>query len=100
MQVSQIFTDSKGNLWLGSEEDGVKTIYRYQDMFNSNLALQRSVGKQAVLAIVPDHTNHLWIATKKDGIYVYDLENKQIKRYPRYIKIAMMIKRTSSPTSM
>lgn len=83
MQVSQIFTDSKGNLWLGSEEDGVKTIYRYQDMFNSNLALQRSVGKQAVLAIVPDHTNHLWIATKKDGIYVYDLENKQIKKIPK-----------------
>lgn len=83
MQVSQIFTDSKGNLWLGSEEDGVKTIYRYQDMFNSNLALQRSVGKQAILAIVPDHTNHLWIATKKDGIYVYDLENKQIKKIPK-----------------
>lgn len=83
MQVSQIFTDSKGNLWLGSEDDGVKTIYRYQDMFNSNLALQRSVGKQAVLAIVPDHTNHLWIATKKDGIYVYDLENKQIKKIPK-----------------
>lgn len=52
-------------------------------MFNSNLALQRSVGKQAVLAIVPDHTNHLWIATKKDGIYVYDLENKQIKKIPK-----------------
>lgn len=29
------------------------------------------------------HTNHLWIATKKDGIYVYDLENKQIKKIPK-----------------
>ena len=83
MQVNQIFTDSKGNLWLGSDEDGVKTIYRYQDMFNSNLALQRSVGKQAVLAITPDHSNHLWIATKKDGIYVYDLGNKQMKKVPQ-----------------
>lgn len=83
MQVCQIFTDSKGNLWLGSDEDGVKTIYRYQDMFNSNLALQRSVGRQAVLAIVADHTNHLWIATKKNGIYVYDLGNKQIKSIPK-----------------
>ena len=83
MQVSQMFTDSKGNLWLGSDEDGVKTIYRYQDMFNSNLALQRSVGKQAVLAITPDYSNHLWIATKKDGIYVYDLGSKQIKKVPQ-----------------
>ena len=83
MQVSQLFTDSKGNLWLGSDEDGVKTIYRYQDMFNSNLALQRSVGKQAILAVTPDHANHLWIATKKNGIYVYDLNNKQIKKIPK-----------------
>lgn len=83
MQVSQAFTDSKGNLWLGSEEDGVKTIYRYQDMFNSNLALQRSVGKQSVLSITPDHTNHLWIATKKNGIYVYDLATKQLNKIPK-----------------
>lgn len=83
MQVSRIFTDSKGNLWLGSEEDGVKTVYRYQDMFNSNLPLQRSVGKQAVLAITPDYSNHLWIATKKNGIYVYDLNTKQIKKIPK-----------------
>lgn len=83
MQVSQIFTDSKGNLWLGSDEDGVKTIYRYKDMFNSNLALQRSVGRQAVQAVVPDKTNHLWIATKKNGIYVYDLTTNQIKQIPQ-----------------
>ena len=82
MQVSKIFTDSKGNLWLGSEEDGIKTIYRYQDMFNGNLALQRSIGKQAILAVVPDQTNHLWIATKKNGIYVYDLHSKQAQQIP------------------
>ena len=54
MQVNKMLTDSKGNLWLGSEDDGVKTIYRYKDMFNSMPALQRAIGKQPVLSVATD----------------------------------------------
>lgn len=77
MQVSHIFTDSKGNLWLGSDDEGVKTIYRYQDMFKGHLALQRAIGKQSVIAITPDKDNHVWIVTKKNGLYVYDIKTRQ-----------------------
>mgnify|MGYP005944005631 FL=1 len=73
MQVNKMFTDSKGNLWLGSEDDGVKTIYRYKDMFNSMPALQRAIGKQPVLSVATDRNHHLWISTKKNGLYMYDL---------------------------
>lgn len=71
MQVNKMLTDSKGNLWLGSEDDGVKTIYRYKDMFNSMPALQRAIGKQPVLSVATDRNHHLWISTKKNGLYMY-----------------------------
>lgn len=82
MQVNKMFTDSKGNLWLGSEDDGVKTIYRYKDMFNSMPALQRAIGKQPVLSVATDRNHHLWISTKKNGLYMYDLQTQQLKDIP------------------
>lgn len=77
-----MLTDSKGNLWLGSEDDGVKTIYRYKDMFNSMPALQRAIGKQPVLSVAADRNHHLWISTKKNGLYMYDLQTQQLKDIP------------------
>lgn len=77
-----MFTDFKGNLWLGSEDDGVKTIYRYKDMFNSMPALQRAIGKQPVLSVAADRNHHLWISTKKNGLYMYDLQTQQLKDIP------------------
>ena len=82
MQVNKMLTDSKGNLWLGSEDDGVKTIYRYKDMFNSMPALQRAIGKQPVLSVAADRNHHLWISTKKNGLYMYDLQTQQLKDIP------------------
>lgn len=82
MQVNKMFTDFKGNLWLGSEDDGVKTIYRYKDMFNSMPALQRAIGKQPVLSVAADRNHHLWISTKKNGLYMYDLQTQQLKDIP------------------
>lgn len=83
MQVTSIFTDTKGNLWLGSDEDGVKTIYRYQDMFKGKLALQRAIGKQAVVAVTMDQNNHVWVATKKNGVYIQDLKTNQTQQIPQ-----------------
>lgn len=82
MQVNKMLTDSKGNLWLGSEDDGVKTIYRNKDMFNSMPALQRAIGKQPVLSVAADRNHHLWISTKKNGLYMYDLQTQQLKDIP------------------
>lgn len=82
VQVTNIFTDRKGNLWLGTDCDGIRTIYRYQDMFNSNLGLQRAIGNQPVLSVGTDKTNHLWVSTKREGIYIYDLKSKAVKKIP------------------
>lgn len=78
MQVNKMLTDSKGNLWLGSEDDGVKTIYRYKDMFNSMPALQRAIGKQPVLSVATDRNHHLWISTKKNGLLKYDAKSHKL----------------------
>ncbi len=79
VKITLMFTDSKGNLWLGSDDGGVRTIYRYKDMFNSNPYLQRAIGKQSVLSVVTDKADRLWIATKMHGLYVYDNKTKIVK---------------------
>lgn len=94
-----MLTDSKGNLWLGSEDDGVKTIYRYKDMFNSMPALQRAIGKQPVLSVATDRNHHLWISTKKNGLYMYDLQTQQLKDIPM-ISTATATRRIPPPTSL
>lgn len=82
IKVTQMFNDSKGNLWLGSDDGGFKTIYKYRDMFNGNMYLQRAVAKQSVLSVAVDKNGCLWASTKMSGLYVYDGKSQVVKNIP------------------
>ena len=76
--VTQIYTDSHGNLWLGSEGQGFKVVYRYKDMFNADTHLIRALNRQDVKSVAADNQHRLWIASKQKGLCVYDTQTRQL----------------------
>lgn len=71
-KISTIFTDSRGNLWFGSEDQGYAVHYHYKERFNFNNYLRAALQNKSVLSVAADCNNRLWIVTKRDGLYIYD----------------------------
>ncbi|MCD8203160.1 MAG: response regulator [Prevotella sp.] len=82
--IMSVFEDSEHNIWLGSYSDGAawldpttgKCTY-IDDILDSN-------GKKArnVYAFAEDNNKRVWIATMGAGLFCYDLNTKQISRFP------------------
>lgn len=77
-----MFTDSRGNLWLGSDDQGFRVIYKYKDMFNAHETMRRAVGKQSVISVATDTDNNLWVATKHNGLCLYFNTTQQLHTLP------------------
>ena len=77
-----MFTDSRGNLWLGSDDQGFRVIYKYKDMFNAHETMRRAVGKQSVISVATDTDNNLWVATKHNGLCLYLNTTQQLHTLP------------------
>ncbi len=78
INVSSIFTDSRGNLWLSSYDQGFRVIYRHKDMFNAHDVMRRAIGSQSVNSLAADRQGNVWIATKQDGLCVFDTKTQQL----------------------
>ena len=77
-KVTEMFTDSHGNLWMGSADQGYKVNYQYNKVFNANSFLVQAVGHQSVLALAADSIGNLFISTKMKGLMVYNLHSKTL----------------------
>jgi len=79
-RIHCIFRDSKGYLWIGTEEglnryDGQKiTIFKYSAAQNNTLS------GNTVMCVFEDHTHNIWIGTTK-GLNVFDRKKETFKRY-------------------
>lgn len=80
INVCNMFTDSRGNLWLGSDDQGFRIIYKYKDMFNAYEAMSRAVGQQSVKSIATDHNDNVWMVTKNNGLCCYDNHAQQLRQ--------------------
>lgn len=78
--ISQMFTDSQKNLWIGSTDQGYSVIYNYKERFNNNNFLQSFLQNKSVISISAGTDNSLWISTSQDGVYKYELGNKKIEK--------------------
>lgn len=79
--VLNIFQDSKGFLWISTQEglnkyDGYKFIH-YKKEPGSNNSLSDSYTR----AVVEDSENNLWIATNQGGLNKFNPENETFLRY-------------------
>lgn len=75
-----MFSDSQGNLWIGSVDQGYVVHYRYKKLFNNNSYLSSFFKDKSVISLSADKKRNLWIATLMDGIYVYQFADQRLER--------------------
>ena len=78
-EVRSLFRDSRGNLWFGTTDQGVKVSYHDHGQFGSNKFLTQAMRGKNVTSVCADKQGGLWISTLRDGLYRYDLASKQLQ---------------------
>lgn len=79
-EIRTIFRDSRGNLWLGSSDQGYSVSYAARNGFENKRFLTDFFENKSVVSVCPDRSGHLWISTLNDGLYVHDLAGKEVRR--------------------
>ena len=70
--VTQIFQDSRKNIWLGTYDKGLFVDYYYKEKFGgSDSYLNRTIQNASVMAVATDMQENLWISTMTKGVFVY-----------------------------
>ena len=78
-EIRTLFLDSRQNLWFGTSDQGYTVSYHYKDQFNSNKFLTSAFARKTVTSLCMDNQNRLWITTLQDGVWVYDLDRKELR---------------------
>lgn len=78
--ISKMFTDSQKNLWIGSIDQGYTVCYNYKERFNTNNYLKSYLKDKSVKSVAMDKERNLWIATLSDGMYMYNMDSKEVKQ--------------------
>ena len=70
--VTQIFQDSRRNIWLGTYDKGLFADYYYKEKFGgSDNYLNRVIENSSVFAVAIDQQDNLWVSTLLKGVFVY-----------------------------
>jgi len=80
--VNMLFTDSQGNLWIGSADQGFKVVYRYKERFNEDNALRSFFEGKSVRGLAADGDGDMVISTVLDGQYIYNASTAGITELP------------------
>ena len=81
--VTQVFQDSRKNVWLGTYDKGLFADYYYKEKFGgSDNYLNRTIDNSSVLAVATDRQQNLWISTLLKGLYVYHLDTQKAELVP------------------
>ena len=79
-EIRTIFRDSRGNLWFGSTDQGFSVSYADKGGFKGNRYLTDRFEHISVVSVCADREKQLWIATLNDGLFVYDLNTKDLRQ--------------------
>ena len=81
--VTQIFQDSRQNVWMGTYDKGLFADYYYKEKFGgSDNYLNRAIDHSSVLALAMDRQQNLWISTLLKGIFVYHCYAQKAEAIP------------------
>ena len=76
--VTQIFQDSRKNIWLGTYDKGLFADYYYKEKFGgSDNYLNRVIENSSVFAVAVDKKANLWISTLLKGLFVYHSDTQK-----------------------
>lgn len=51
VKITRMYTDTRGNLWIGTYDQGYHIVYSYQERFNNDGWLKLSLGKKSVISV-------------------------------------------------
>ncbi len=80
-KVTSFFTDSNGNLWLGSVDAGFAVRTARRGKFNNVKALAGEFAGKAVNSVSVDTQGRLWVSQKERKVYVYDPANSSLHSF-------------------
>jgi len=84
LQVSCIFQDSRGFLWVGTE-DGLNRFDGYEfKIYRHDPDDSASLLKNRIRAIFEDSRGVLWVSTNSGGLHTYNRIHDNFKRVPKY----------------
>lgn len=78
IRVNNIFTDSNGNVWFGSADQGFEVRYSYKSLFNSDSHIYSEFAGKSVISVNEDSNGSLWVCTSHDGLYRFNEKEKNI----------------------
>lgn len=81
--VTQVFQDSRKNIWFGTYDKGLFADYYYKEKFGgSDNYLNRAIDNSSVLAVAMDREQNLWISTLLKGVFVYHTNTQKAEAVP------------------
>ena len=72
--ITDLFPDSKGNMWIGTDGDG---IFRFSGGAFSKYDSRNGLPGNIVMGVVTDRSDNLLLGIREGGLIKYDLNSKQ-----------------------
>ena len=85
--VNSLYTDSKGNVWIGTEKGGINYYNTYQTHFSAitfNPENKNTLSNPTVNSVFKEN-DHLWIGTAGGGLNLLDEKTKKIKHFKHQV---------------
>lgn len=75
------YTDSKGNMWLGSDYQGFVVRSAELKTFNSNTGLTALMQGKAVQCVINDGNDNIWMTSAHNGVYRYNAKTSEAQHF-------------------
>lgn len=81
--VHSILEDSKGNLWVGTQTEGINVREAHTGEFRnlSNDLLFKPLAKKWIKHLFEDRQGRIWIGTIGAGVWCYDAQSQKMRHY-------------------
>jgi signal transduction histidine kinase/DNA-binding response OmpR family regulator/ligand-binding sensor domain-containing protein len=73
-EITDIYVDSRDNIWIGTLDKSFAAVYSYSRQFNNNIPLTSFFAGKSVISISKDTKGGVWFLTRHHGLYYYDKE--------------------------
>ncbi len=81
--IYSIFEDSSARIWVGTDGSGVNKLNQMQRSYKYHFHIGETykIENNGVSSLLIDNRDNLWVGSTKNGIYIFDNENKNKEHY-------------------
>lgn len=81
-EITSAFVDRSRNIWLGTFDKGFYLKSQKKDIFNMDRSLVDFMRNKFVTRVIGDRAgNNLWIGTRYNGFYCYNIRTRNFRNY-------------------